>query len=60
MAPYAVCGTFVTILFIIRKSVIGSNIHIEVNEFDSLWIVFCNDSQRFRFSPPMCVHHVVQ
>ena len=25
---------------IIRKTVIGSNIHIEVNEFNSLWIVF--------------------
>ena len=24
----------------VRKSVIGSNIHIEVNELDSLWIVF--------------------
>ena len=25
---------------LIRKSVIGSDIHIEVNEFNSLWIVF--------------------
>ena len=35
---------------VIRKSVIGSNIHIEVNEFDSLWIVFWNDSRSFGFS----------
>ena len=33
-----------------RKSVIGSNIHIEVNEFNSLWIVFRNDARRFGFS----------
>ena len=34
----------------IRKSVIRSNIHIEVNEFNSIWIVFGNDSRRFGFS----------
>ena len=27
-------------LISVRQIVIGSNIHIEVNEFDSLWIVF--------------------
>ena len=40
----------------IRKSVIGSNIHIEVNEFDSLWIVFWNDSGRFGFSTRSLAH----
>ena len=35
---------------IVRKSVIGSNIHIEVNEFNSLCSVFVNDSRHFGFS----------